>query len=382
MNLIVYGIVIVLLFLMEKVTHKRIRGFLPIVTLIYIIILMGGNGSNPDTTIYYNMYNSGYFFYKDIGFGIVIDFCKKTLGLNIEQFRLVMAVLGLSIMHKVVNKYVLNPMTYYFLYFLYPFMMDVVQMRNFLMMCVMMVAFDALLDRSKKGIVKFLILNLVAASLQKTALVYLPLVFIHRVDKKKFVKCLFGMAAVISLVCGFNESVVNSIAGFLLSNISDNLSGSAGFFVRNTNFGWLILWGEQVVNVLLVYWSKRMTEKYETQYRKNTCLFKVEYNRIIDFYDFLLWVNIYLFIFCPLYVLNINFYRIMRNIMVINLMGYSMSIKSSRIWKKNYRILYGIAIWSYALFMFYINFFYNGKGEYIESILITMFTNNWLSQLF
>lgn len=90
------------------------------------------------------------------------------------------------------------------------------------------------------------------------------------------------------------------------------------------------------------------------------------------------WINIYLFCFCPLYVLNINFYRIMRNVMVINIIIYCITWNIRKAWSKKERLLYGCAIWLYAIFMFYVNFFYNGGGEYVDSILKPMFTMNWI----
>ena len=55
-----------------------------------------------------------------------------------------------------------------------------------------------------------------------------------------------------------NGRLVSIIGSMLLNTVSDNLEGSAGFLTRNTQYGWIILWGEQIVNVCLVYWCKKI----------------------------------------------------------------------------------------------------------------------------
>lgn len=380
MILAIYGILILFIYILELITHKRLRFFLPFITVIYFIIMMGGNISNPDTTIYYNIYNNKEFFYKDFGFGILVYICNHKFGLDINAFRLLLAIIGIGMMSRIVNKYVKKQIVYYLLYFLYPFMMDVVQVRNFLIMCILMNAVDFLLDKSKISIVKYIILILIAATIQKTALVYLPLVIIHRIESKKIIRLLIIASAVFSIFIGFNSGIVNTLGNFLLNSVSDSLSGSSKFLTRNTNFGWIILWGEQICNCILIFWSKRILEKSEKICRDNPYLLKQSYDKNKKFFNLVFWINIYLFCFCPLYVLNINFYRIMRNVMTINLMIYSITWNLRRNWSSSNRIIYGCSIWGYAIFVFYVNFFYNGSGEYIDSILKPMFTMNWLFQ--
>ena len=379
MYLIIYGIVILLIYILECVTHQKLKNFLPIITIIYLVVLMGGNISNPDTIIYYNIYNSSEFFSKDFGFGLLVRVCKNGLGMNIDMFRMTIAIIGFLLMANTVNQFVKNTMSYYLLYFLYPFMMDVVQMRNFLVMCILMFSIRYLLDRSKKGIVKYVMFVLIAATIQKTALIYLPLVFIHKIDRKKLTRGLIAILATLSMLVGLSNGMVTQIGNILLSTVADSLSGSSGFLTRNTNYGWIILWGTQICNFALVYWSQKLINRSENYcvYRPNKL--KCSYEFTCAFVDIVFWINIYMFCFCPLYVLNVNFYRIMRNIMPLNLVVYCIVLYLRKGWQsKSIRISYEIAIWCYAVIMFYINFFYNGDGGYIESIIKPIFEKNWL----
>lgn len=381
MFLATYGLIILIIFIFERIEKKRLLNFLPIVTIIFLIIMMGGNISNPDTVIYYNIYNSTEFFSKDFGFGIMVKIAHDFLKLDINQYRLILAIIGLGIMYKTVNKYIKNPMIYYLLYFLYPFMMDVVQVRNFLVMCILLCSFGYLLEKNRKNIIKYIILILIASSIQKTALVYLPLIFIHKIEDKKIMRKIIIVLASVSLIIGMNGRLVSIIGSMLLNTVSDNLEGSAGFLTRNTQYGWIILWGEQIVNVCLVYWCKKIflgSQKLYCQYKNRL---KISYDYGVQFFNILYWCNIYLFCFCPLYVLNINFYRIMRNVMVINILGFCLIWEISKVLKRQYRFLYRFVVFGYAVFMFYVNFFYNGGGEYIDSILKPMFKENWIMQM-
>lgn len=375
--MIYYAILVAICYLFEILTKKRIRGFLPIFTLVFLVIAMGGNTNNPDTTIYYNMYYNKSFFDKDVGFGYLIQM-SNNLGWSINTFRLIIAIVGLVLITSAVNYWLTKPSLFYLIYFIYPYMMDVVQVRNFLAMSIFVFALRFLVIESKeekKNALLYVLLLLVASSIQKTALVYLPLVLINRVERKKFLKGIITFAAFLSVFVGLNSSMVNLIGQYVLNNLSESLSGSAGFLTRNTHYGWMILWAEQICNVMLVYYTNKlylkdcdkMTDTKQTAFRNGLYL------------EVMLWINIYCFCFCPLYVLNINFYRIMRNVMVANIICYAFLIGEKGLFcnTKKKRI-YTILVFSYALLMFYVNYFYNGHGEYVNSIIVPLFTDNWI----
>lgn len=375
--MIVYGIGILAGYFTEIITRKRIRYFMPLLTIVYMIIMMGGNTNNPDTIIYERMYYSSKFFDKDPGFGLLID-RAKAFGLGINEFRLVIAIIGLVLISSAANYFIKNIGIFYLIYFVYPFMMDVVQVRNFLAMCLVVFSLRFLVDESKKGPILCLLFIVMATLIQKTAIVYTPLFLFKYIEKKKLMKGILVIVAVISLIAGLNTQLVNRIAFVLLNTVSESLMGSAKFLSRNTNWGWLILWGEQFTNVFLVSWSLKAwnyaIRNYPEQIKSKQSLTRVQL-----YLELIFWINIYLFCFCPLYVININFYRIMRNIMVANAIVFALTIETKNLFaRRKNRYVYIWAILAYVAFMFYVNYIYNGGGEYIKSILIPLIYDNWI----
>lgn len=370
---------------LESITKIHIKKVLTILIFIFLIIIMGGNTNNPDTVIYNNIYYNSEFFSKDFGFGFLVLFFNKYLGFNYNFFKLFTAIFGITLIQKTVKKYVKNKKLFYILYFIYPFIMDIVQVRNFMAMSIFIFCVPYLSENDWKGTIKYTVGILIAATIQKTALVYLPLVFINNIEKKKYKKnsllIIIGLCVVISL----NKGLLFKLTNFLLINVADTLTGVGKFLIRNTNWGWLIQWGTQIINFIFIAWCKRVISSKKVE--QNSVLFKTcSYEDAKKFIICVYWINMYAFIFLPLYIVNINFYRIMRNIMPLNLMCYTIILEIMN--KKSVRgiiderSLFFIMVIVFSLVMFYINYIYNGQGEYIESILIPLFKDNWIIELF
>lgn len=370
-------LLIIFIFVIEQIANKRIKNFLTFLIIIYLVILMGGSLENPDTVIYQNIFERD-FFIKDIGFGVLI-YALKSIGITFNVFRLTVATIGILLIHHTVNKYVKNTSYFYILYGIYPFMFDIVQVRNFLAMSLFVYAVPFLLELNRKNILKYISIVAIAASMQKIALVYIPLVFVRNIKNKKILKRILMVIIVCSIIVGLSRNVLFKFSDVILTMFSEDLSGLSNYLNINTNWGWIIFWGEQVANFALVYWANKIIFDKIKSGEANKLYSQIT----VKFSELIYSINLYMFIFLPLFVIDENFTRIIRNVMPLNLMIYciagqmlmnnkKLSIKRRE--KNNETaVLFIPIIILYQVFLLFML-----SRSYWDSIVLPVFNNNWI----
>lgn len=358
----------VICFFADKKFLKNKDLFLPIYLIIIFIILMGGQLSNPDFEIYNNIFLRN-FYDKDPGFGCILAFLKF-LGFGQNNFRIGIAILGLFLISFTVFKYTNKRTAFYLLYFLYPFFFDIVQLRNFLVMSILIFSIQLLTNKNFKNNLLYVILIFLAFTIQKIAIVYLPLLFIDNISIKNNKKHFFTLIILISIVVGLNKNILLLIVNNFLLPLSSNIEGLENYTQVNTNMGWIIFWCEQIFSYLLV--------KYIYNSYKNKLECNMENNSKLKFIGVIKDINFYMFIFLPLFILDENYIRIIRNIVPLNIITFciyiDLSYKEMVIMKDNIKKV--MALFIYQLTMFLL--FYRTYAEYI---FISTFQQNWIIQV-
>ena len=330
---------------------------------------MGANTENPDTIVYENMYNRETFFSKDVGFGLVI-WIFKYFKIPYIYLKLAVAAIGLILINKTVEKYVNDSKLYYVLYFIYPFVFDVVQVRNFLAMSIFIYAIPCLLDNSKKANVKYILLILLASSMQKTALVYIPIAFIKNLSFNKRKNLFLNIVIITSIVIGICRPLLYNFTEMLMAYLSDALTGLEKQLDIITNWGWILDWSVQFCNFILIKLVKDKISNEEGEHKK-------EISEKVKLIECVFVINYYLFAFLPLYVITPTFNRIMRNILPLNFLCYNIFIEN--IISKKSKVLFTYITVIYTCFMFFIYIVYS--GPYWDTILKMIFTHNWIFNL-
>lgn len=362
------GIIIISIFYATLYKQKR-EVCIATILLTILIVLMGGNSDNIDYTIYYNMYNST-FFNKDIGFGALINI-SKFIGLDINYFRLMISIIGLLLIHKSLIK--VTSQKYYFfylIYFIYPFLFDVVQVRNFLAMSIFIFATTFLIENRLKNKLIYILLIICAASIQKVALVYLLVILVIDFEgNKKIYKYGLLFIIVFSIILGLNKSLTLNFITSLAGRYTSVLTGVDNYLSVNTNYGWIISWFQQIMNFFIIAQIKKCSNL-------ESCVITNEQKRYIKLiYN----INLLMFVFLPLYVLDENFTRIFRNVMPLNWIALCV-VTGQRRMKS---ILRTKSITRYQLIklismLFAILLFCLMARDYWESIIINIFTKNWM----
>lgn len=340
------------------------------VACLILVLIMGGQRDNPDYITYQQIF-SGPFYSKDPGFGVIIQILK-TLGFTVVNFRLGIALIGLFLMSITVFRLVDNRVLFYLIYGIYPFLYDVVQARNFLVMSILVFSVQFLIDPSfKHGRLYFIFAMLIAISIQKVAIAYVPFVLLTNTQILKSRKQMLylGIPVIVFLAAerGFVINLVTSIA------TSSDLTELNNYSTLNTRYGWLFFWAEQIFAYLLIVYANKI-EQSDQQIVALANESPIDAVKL-KFVSFMLIVNTYSFVFLPLFILNQNYTRIIRNLIPLNIIAVLIVCSRHQgelyLTKKRVILMAGLAV--YQLVLLYMLF----QG-YQASIVDTTLNNNWL----
>jgi len=311
------------------------RLLLLVLLLVMMWLLFWGNFSNADYLNYLRRYEyilqTGKFPGSgEFGYNLIM---KIASGFRFEYYQFLMFVsfLGLFLITSAVKRYTCKPQLVYALYFIYPFLLDIVQVRHFLAMSIIIFCFRYLEKDGIRNDIKFIFGILVAFSIQYISIIFLPLVIIKRLKIKQLYTIIF-----IFLVVGIPLAYTNIfqiIASYLVP-----FQHVEHYFLNRARFGFVIAFSIQSIVFIMVYCSKKFLEKYESKNKLISMIYKT---------------NIYLFILFPLYIINGTFGRAFRMIMIPNYVLFSMVFsKINR--KEKVPFLTILLIFVVASFMWYI----------------------------
>lgn len=329
--------------------------------LALIVIFMGCNLNNPDSYIYKNIYYDPSFFTKDPLFGLLVVFFRS-IGISLTEFRILIAAFGVVLIHSSVLRFNSNIKVFYLLYFSFPFLFDVVQMRNYLGIAIIIFALSFyFFEKTKKRFFSYLFIA-IACLIQKTHLIFFVLLPISRFLNKKRTAILFVVICCLFSLVFLDDNLCDSL-GTVLHSI--DLDGLQYFTSRITNYGWIIKWTIYLFNIFISFFISRRIAYSDcaTHYQ-------------VDFSNFVFKINAAASICLPLYIVNPTFFRIERNIIILNYIliaiYYNVYIKTKTF---DYKFIFYLSIILYSLIIFLVEIVYCG---YFESIFLNIFRSNLL----
>src|SRR5699024_5319062 len=231
--------------------------------------------------------------------------------------------------------------------------------------------------RKKTSIYKILyfLMVILAGTIHTVYLLYLPLIFITQTDNNLFTKlvtaCSLGLMGIMFLngnKIPFADTIIEIMDE---ERITRYLSSS-------TSLGFVMPLILTISSIILVYWSKKIsdTEKYRLQ--KLTLMnpdIIINENRLLienNFVNLVFWINLLSTFFFPFFMITIQFYRMPRNLLILNLVTYSITINKL---KKDslHRIIYIISIVITMFLWLLIDLIITTEAD---RVLIPFFPNN------
>jgi hypothetical protein len=357
---------------------KKHFKFMAFMLLLFMWILFWANTMNPDYFNYMRLYSdiqSGSPVYvengKDIGFRIIIKL-GIALGLSYEFFLSLIVIFAFLLIHSTVKQFCKNYNYVYLLYFIFPFFLDVVQIRNFLFMALFVYATKFLIDNSKKSKIKYVIIISLASLIHIIGILYLPMVLIGVKKKNYLIRGIVLFSVLTSLIIVVNDKQIPYIGKLLI----DNERLFSWISIR-TNWGFLLFWLMQTLSFLIMYYSLSTIKKNiigstgtEVKSVRSKEINAIQTDKDIIFVQLVYWINLIAFIYFPFYIIASTFTRLLRNILLLNYVSFA--IVSGRIKKRDKRLIFNMLVAIYVLFFFLIELYI----PYSEVILDAILQNN------
>lgn len=286
---------------LESQKSFRYLDFIFVIALILFMfnLITKYNYSFPDYINYYNAYETvgslgvnGYN-QMEIGFRVLCLLFSK-LGLAYDQFYLVLVIFSLFLIFRTISFFSEKKSFVLLMYIIFPFLLDLVQIRYLLASSLILYATKYLTTKFKRRyIFVYLIFNIIAITIQVTTAYYLVFVLAKFFNQKNVIK--------VSAVGMIIVAILSGKLGTLLTN--NVLTSHYVAYVGNTirPVGALSIMFLMLLNLISLY---KFTSRFADD-RKN-------------FGALILRLNTLVLPIMPLFFINTDIFRISRSLLLLN----------------------------------------------------------------
>ncbi len=285
---------------------------------VIIFMIMTFNYDGADVKSYISTYDnlfdtSGQIVesHMEKGYLLLMYICRK-LGMSFFSFRIVVSIISLSLFANILRYFKVNRNLILGFYMIYLFYFDVIQIRNCIAQFIILFSIRFLLDATRRySIIKFLIGIFIAASFHSIALFYLPLLVIKFIKNEAFFKFVFIASLLLFLAACTFHSYVPIIANWLLSFIKRGSS----YLDADVNLGHLVVFCIYAFTGISLNIVRKKSVKGSPTRRQ---------------LDGIVKIHIILSLYLSLLLLDSNFYRIVRNVLILSMIGIALHYKSKQ----------------------------------------------------
>lgn len=268
--------------------------------VFFMFVLFSLNYKNPDYENYIYLFNNisdGGEGFITSQIGLVYYFKLITyLGLEYRHALIIMFFMSVFLIHSTIVKYSKNHLFVYVLYFVYPFLLDVVQIKQFFTMAILVYSFG-FINHYKNNLFP-LFLTFFGSLFHYVAILFIPFYFLRMELKKVFI---FSLASVVLI------SFVVKLKAYEFLIVSPGLSLRIAQYLENgPGLGFLVQVFIQIFLLFLVYKANKRISQSDFS------------KKILIFSHTVLLLNVYLLILIPFYAINGNFERVYRVMWIPN----------------------------------------------------------------
>lgn len=279
-----------------------------IFSIITLIILFVGNTYNTDYLAYEAIFTYNDFNSIEFGFEVLVKIAK-TLGLSFFGFKLILTVLIILLLLFITLKLKVNISGFIFLYTSIQFFIDMVQIRNTISSLFIIISLYFAL---KKEVRLSMLLIIIASLFHTISLMYLPLVFMEYYSNKlkiilKFMTIIMIIIFPCLLFLGF-QNYINYFFKYIFVD-TIGMSKSIYFLNEGIHYGCLVFYALAIFNLLIFIILKKIIFS-NPLINKNSNYFLLTKINSLEF------IYYYCTFFIFLLLIDINFYRIFRNIFI------------------------------------------------------------------
>lgn len=328
--------------------------------LAFMWILFALNTVNVDMDGYRRIYefceSSKHYSGVEIGFTFLMNVSNR-LGFTYAQFWGIVATFILFVISWFIERYAINKIYVVLLFLLYPYIVDITVIRNFIAMAIVLWAIHFLIKEEigKRDIVKYIVSVFVASLFHRIALVYLLLIMIkfEYSKLKYYINILILIESVFIFVFTDIFKVLERFIPKLSVYLESGLQGTK-FYTKIFLFLYL---------VLMIAFEKYVF-LHPTKFKNNEhAIFNKQALKILRVTD----------LFIPICVFEMDFYRIPRNMLLIFYIVMCNHTVSGRSGAFKIKLI-GVILIGFVITLSYVLLFMNSYN----SIVKVIFQNNLL----
>lgn len=339
---------------------KRSNQIVTVVSLLLIYLFMAGAGPFYPFIADYHRYivhydsamNNSIFSTQQFGYHALMKL-GNIAGLPFDIFRLIVMAVCLFMLYKwVIKRYKVNANYIIALYMGYGLIMDSEQFRNWIALTVLLVGLHFLeSDRAiDKG--KFILILGIATSFHISFIFYMPLIFVNGKQRNYKITIFAILSLLIALIIILNgnqipyqQRIVQAIGDRRVEN----------YLSSTTNFGWIIPAFLHATSIVLSFWSRKIIQNkhyyFSPNFEANDPLYEEKklIQNELNIANMIFWINIAMTMLFPIYIINVQFYRLMRSLLLIT---YVICAKASYYIKRrtpniffNGVVLFSVFLW-------------------------------------
>lgn len=275
--------------------YKYFKNFdkISFILLIILGILFWGNINNPDYYPYYDFYQNNENYYNfEFGY-VLVNNIISSLPIDYDFFLFIIFNMCLFLILNTIDLFDVKIWPILFLYSIYPFFFDVAQLRNFIGLSFFIFAFKYLLYNKK---IIYIILTMIASSFQILFIVFVFFILI----RSRFIRFIMLIPITAIFILIINDKNI-----IWFNNLMTYLSLDITYLSNKGNYGFIIYIFAHLFMIFSI-WLGIRNIKLDPNNFKLQILNKVTL------------LNYYLISFYPLLMINNNFFRIYRDIILIN----------------------------------------------------------------
>ncbi len=331
---------------------KRDYGLASFFLLVVMWVLFSGSLSNADFDNYNHLFDAinrggDGFLSSQVGLVLLMKLATS-LGFDYNQFLMLVSSLGMLLIASTVYKYTNKPMVVFLLYFIFPFALDVVQVKHFCAMSIVVFSLRYLVSSTSIANYKYLFGIMIASSIHYISIIFLPLLFIKNINNKN----LFLLVLIFSFIfVGLDKS------GLLvtLSTLIVAEQRISGYFENRAQWGFLVQFVIQLTMLALLFLSRKLL---------------IRHNKSSQFVEMVFKINIYLLILFPFYMINGTFERAFRMMYIPNFILFSIVFSVLDVRRRFFYLGFLMCV-NISLFMWYIFTYYR------DSVFFPIFNENY-----
>lgn len=303
---------------------------LVILQFLFMFIIFSFSYQRADIGNYTRLYtyiNDSYS--RNTGFEgyVLLNRFFSNIGIDFQGFLIILGLILLTAICYIFLKFSKRPALCGSLYMMSPFFSDVAQIRNFIVIVMVSTSLLLLFSNSKWKKLFYVIMIIIASTIQSVALFYLLFIFIDSKFMKKIMSNLILILTIATLTLLIFPYVLPYLPSFLPISKLYSYTSDIGSDVRGIT---------TIIILLFLYYLVQVSVNKikNNDNLKGTWIYENSVN--------ILMINAITLISVPFLLYDFQFYRLLRNLLPINYILISYCMKTKKKTLTDYQIYYGI----------------------------------------